>query len=171
MMQKLRLLVSRCVIALVNDAAKMQEVQAELLDDEARASCERFQNYGFTSVPHPGAEGIGLAVGGVRSHMVVVAVDDRRYRMKSLEEGEVALYTDEGDYVLLKRGRIIEVKAGSKVSVDAPLVETTGDLHVKGSITCDNQVSDQKGSMQGMRDTYNGHNNGPSTTTPPQQMT
>lgn len=157
---RLRLLVSRAVVALVNDAAKLQGVQITLLDDEARSEVERFQQYGFTSVPLEGAEAIALAVGGSRSHMVVLAVDDRRYRKKDLQPGEVALYSDEGDYVLFKRGRIVEVKAGTKLRVDAPLAELTGDLRVLGNINCDNQVSDANGSMQEMRDTYNGHTHG-----------
>lgn len=157
---KLRLMISRAVVALVDDARQMQELQIELLDEEARGTAERFQQYGFTSVPLPGAEAIGLAVGGTRSHMVVLAVDDRRYRKRGLQEGETALYTDEGDYVLLKRGRIVEVKAGTRLRVDAPEAIYTGNLHVEGSITCDNDVSDKNGSMQEMRDTHNVHTHG-----------
>lgn len=160
--RKVALTVSRAVIALVRDAAKLQAVQVSLLDEEARAECERFQEYGFTSVPFPDAEAVALAVGGSRSHIVIVACDDRRYRKKDMQQGEVALYTDEGDYVLLKRGRIVEIKAGAKVRVDAPLAEMTGDLHVMGSITCDNDVSDANGSMQEMRDKYNAHKHGTS---------
>lgn len=163
---KMRLMVSRAVLALVNDAAKLQGVQVTLLDEEARSEIERFQQYGFSSHPLEGAEAIALAVGGSRSHMVVLAVDDRRYRKKDLQPGEVALYTDEGDYVLFKRGRIVEVKAGTKVLVDAPDAEFTGNvlvkgnLHVEGNTTCDGEVSDHAGSMQEMRDTYNGHTHG-----------
>lgn len=165
--RKIGLTVSRAVISLVRDAAKLQGVQVALLDDEARAECERFQEYGFTSVPFADAEAIAVAVGGARSHMVVIACDDRRYRKTGLKDGEVALYTDEGDYLLLKRGRIVEVKAGTKVRVDAPEVEMTGDLHVMGSIVCDNHVSDANGSMQEMRDTYNDHqHDGGPTPTP-----
>jgi phage baseplate assembly protein V len=179
MSRRLGLTVSRAVLKLVNDASKLQGVQIALLDGEARATVERFQQYGFTGVPFPEAEALALAVGGSRSHMVVVAVDDRRYRMKGLQAGEVALYTDEGDYVLLKRGRIVEVKAGTKLRVDAPDAEFTGNvsvagnLHVGGDTTCDGNVSDANGSMQEMRDTYNGHTHletGGTTQTPAQEM-
>ncbi len=166
--RKMALTVSRAVVALVRDAAKLQAVQVSLLDGEARAECERFQEYGFTSVPFPDAEAIALAIGGARSHIAIVACDDRRYRKKDMQQGEVALYTDEGDYVLFKRGRIVEVKAGTKLRVDAPLAEMTGDLHVMGSITCDHDVSDANGSMQEMRDTYNAHQHGTSPTPTPE---
>ncbi|MGN7832668.1 phage baseplate assembly protein V [Pseudoxanthomonas sp. 22568] len=159
-MSKVRLMISRAVIRLVDDALKVQGNQVTMLDDEARASVERFQEYGFTSVPRDGAEAIAVAVGGSRSHMVVVATDDRRYRKRDLKPGEVALYTDEGDYVLLKRGRIVEVKAGTRLRVDAPEAEFLGNLHVNGQITCDGDVSDKNGSMQEQRETYNQHTHG-----------
>ncbi|WP_368565485.1 phage baseplate assembly protein V [Pseudoxanthomonas sp. UTMC 1351] len=174
MMAKLRLLISRAIVRLVDDRAGVQTVQVSLLADEARAAVQRFQQYGLTSVPLAGAEAIAVAVGGSRSNLVVLAVDDRRFRKRDLQPGEVALYTDEGDYLLLKRGRIVEVKAGAKVRVDAPEAEFTGNLHVAGSITCDQHVSDAAGSMQEMRDTYNHHDHinvqpGSGKTPPPTQ--
>ena len=50
-----------------------------------------------------------LFVGADRSHPVVLAVDDRRYRVQALKDGEVVIYTDEGDRIHLKRERTIEV--------------------------------------------------------------
>lgn len=163
-MGSLRNLVARAVLALVDDARKLQSVQVDLLDGETRADVERFQQYGLSSVPEPGAEAVMLAVGGSRSHMVAVAVDDRRYRPRDLKEGEVCLYSKFGDRFLLKDDGTIEVKASRKVYVDAPEVECTGDLRVHGNIICDNQVSDANGTMQEMRDRYNGHTHG---STPP----
>ena len=156
---RLRLMVARAVIELVDDAAKMQLLQLSLMGDEVRDAVERLQQYGFTSVPLEGAEAIALAVGGNRNHLVVIATDDRRWRKKDLEPGESALYTDEGDYVILKRGRIVEIKAGTKLRVDAPLAELTGDLTVAGKITAGGDVFDQNGakSMAGMRTVYNTH--------------
>jgi phage baseplate assembly protein V len=159
---RMKLMVARCVVKLVNDAAKMQELQVQVLSDEVKGRAEHFQHYGFSSRAFAGAEGIVLFPNGNRSHPLVFCVDDRRYRKKEMEEGEVALYTDEGDYIYFKRGKIIEIRAGEKVKVDAPEVEMTGNLHVLGSITCDNDVSDANGSMQEMRDFYNEHVHGAS---------
>jgi phage baseplate assembly protein V len=172
-MNALRLMVSRAVVALINDAAKLQRLQIQLMADEERGDVERFQDYGFTACPHKGAEAIALSVGGSRSHMVVIAVDDRRYRLTGLEEGEVAIYTDEGDKIVLKRGREIEVTAGTRVIVDTPNTLIKGNLHVEGDTTCDGDVSDHSGSMQEMRDVYNGHNHpetGSTTNAPNQEM-
>ena len=89
--------VSRAVVKRVDDSKKRQIVQAGLLEGETREGLEHYQPYGFTSVPHAGAEGVALFAGGERDHGLLVAVDDRRYRLTGLENGEVALYTDEGD--------------------------------------------------------------------------
>lgn len=155
--RRIGLTVSRAVIKLVNDAAKLQGVQVALLDAEARAEIERFQEYGFTSVPLEDCEAIALAVGGSRSHMVVIATDDRRYRRIDLQPGETCIYNQHGDRVHVREDGTIDVVASTKVFVDAPETECTGNLHVMGNITCDGDVSDHSGSMQEMRDTYNGH--------------
>lgn len=153
----LRTLIGRALINLIDDTKKCQQLQLQLLADEVRSNAENYQHYGFTSHTFAGAEAIVVFVGGDRSHPVVIATEDRRYRKKDLVEGEVALYTDEGDYVLLKRGRIVEVKAGTELRVDAPDATFTGNLHVEGEITCDGNVSDLNGSMQEMRGVYNTH--------------
>lgn len=144
MMQELRRrvlnIVSRAVVTLVDDTLKMQGLQLTLLEDEVREQVERFQQYGFTSVPFAGAEALVLAVGGNRDHLLAIAIDDRRSRKRNLQPGEVALYTDQGDSILLKRGRIVEVTAGTKVRVVAPLVEMTGNLTVAGDITVTGDV-------------------------------
>lgn len=173
---RLRLVVTRAVLSLVHDDKKLQEVQASLLADEARATMERFQQYGFTSVPLPGAEGIALAVGGSRGHMVVIAVDDRRYRRVGLQPGETCIYNDKGDRVHIREDGTIDVVASTKVFVDAPETEVTGNVLVRGNaqvlgnITCDGQVSDASGSMQEMRGQYNAHVHG-STPPPTPEMT
>ena len=82
---------------------------------EAFAGREYFQHYGFTSRPRAGAEGLVLVQGGT---VFLVATDDRRYRL-SLEDGEVALYTDEGDMIHLKRGGEILVSSQGKVAIEA----------------------------------------------------
>ena len=172
-MPSFRLMVSRAIIKLVNDAAKLQQVQIGMLADEERGEVERFQNYGYTSVPHAEAEAIALSVGGSRSHMVVIAVDDRRYRLTGLAAGEVAIYTDEGDKIVLKRGREIEVTAGTRLIVNAPDSLFKGNAHFEGNVTCDQDVSDAAGSMQEMRDIFNDHDHnetGSVTAKPNQEM-
>jgi len=126
---------------------------------ETFSNREILQHYGFASSPKAGASGIVI----VKDNQVfLVASDDSRYRV-ALENGEVALYTDEGDRFHFKRGRKVEIKAGTLLNIVTPRMVLTGDLIVSG------QVSDAAGSMAAMRETYNTHTHGsPSgTTTPP----
>lgn len=92
---------------------------------------EFFQHYGFSSRPLAGAEGLVLASGG---RLFLVASDDRRYRVE-LEEGEVALYTDEGDKIHLQRGRKIVVATGGTLEVTAATkVTLSGDMEITGNV-------------------------------------
>jgi phage baseplate assembly protein V len=159
--RRIRMLLARSVVTLVNDALMVQGLQVTVLDGET-AQVQRFQNYGFSSVPLSGAEAILAAIAGARSHLVALAVDDGRYRLKNLQDGEVAIYTDEGDSIVLKRGRIMQVTAGNELDVSAPVVKVTattsvtldsptvtcthdlqvgGKIHADSDITTDTQVT------------------------------
>ncbi len=127
-------MVTRAVVKLVDDAKKFQELQVDMLNGETRDEVERVQNYGFTSVPLAGAEAVAVCVGGRRDHSIVIACDDRRYRLKGLTNGEVAIYTDEGDKIVMKRGGTIELTASTKVHLVTPLVECSTDLKVLGKL-------------------------------------
>lgn len=113
-------------MALVDDTKKLQQVQVELLADEVKDNVERFQQYGFTSVPLVGAEALCVFLGGGRDHGIVFAIDDRRYRLTGLENGDVALYTDEGAKIVLGRNQQITVTCDTLV-FDASHVELNGD--------------------------------------------
>lgn len=133
--RRLALMVTRGVVALVNDAAKMQALQITIMDGETLDDVEHWQQYGFTAYPQAGAEALVLSVGGHRAHSVVVSCGDRRYRLTGMEGGEVAIYTDEQDKVHLKRGRVIEIethtlniKAAQAVNFDTPIITTTGQV-------------------------------------------
>lgn len=168
--RRVMLMVARGVLRQVRDGDKLQVLQATFLKGETRAELERFQQYGMTSHPHPGAELITLFLGGNRDHGIVIAVDDRRYRLTGLAQGEVALYDDQGQKIHLTRSGIVIDGAGKPVTyVNVPKVTMPGDLEVAGN------VSDAKGSMQEMRGTFNSHDHtgdsGGSTSKPRQTMT
>lgn len=147
-MDACRNLVSRGVVTRTDDAPKMQTMQLALLADEIQEGAERFQQYGLTSRPQDGAEAVCFFVGADRSHPVVLAVDDRRFRITSLQPGEVCLYTDEGDRILLGRDHHITIStlhltvdaedatlnATSKVTVNTPEAEFSGHVTVRQGI-------------------------------------
>jgi len=143
LLNRILLLVARGVVKLVNDDPRMQELQLQLLSGEVRTA-ERFQEYGFSSVPRePDADGapecVGLFVAGERAHGLIVAVDDRRYRIQSLTSGEVVLYDDQGSKVHLQRSNVIEISTGdgkATVTLDGPNEKLTL-AHAKGKIEMD----------------------------------
>lgn len=152
-------------VAARNTHGKLIGVQMQGLAGET-VDGEQFQHYGFSSAPLPGAEYIVIPVGGNSKHSVVVASEDGRYRLQ-LQDGEVSLYTDEGDYVHMKRGRMIEVvtddlvfKVKNKVRFETPLLEITGSEYVEGNIKADGEVSDHTRAMQQDREIYNSHGHG-----------
>ena len=138
--------VARAVLNVVDDEGNMQRVQISLLEDEVIDDVERFQDYGFTSVPEEGAEATVVFVGADRSHPIVVVADDRRVRKKGLKPGEVAVYHKNGDFIHLKNENEIEVKtktfnvncttatiaAEFEVMLDSPLVTLTGRQQTTG---------------------------------------
>lgn len=139
---RVRGMISRAVVGLVNDAFKLQGLQVTIMAGQTPDDVERFQNYGLTSVPHSGAEGIALAIGGSTGHTVVIAVDDRRFRLTGLQGGEVALYDDLGHKVHLTRDGIVLDGAGQDIRlINTPTVRVEADFHVTGEITAVGDVT------------------------------
>jgi phage baseplate assembly protein V len=124
--------VGRAVLAAIDDGQKAQSLQIELLDGETLDDVERFQNYGFSSVPFAGAEGVSVGVGGLRSHSIIIAVEDRRYRLTGGAPGEVVMYDDQGQKVHLQRAQIlitsphkVVINSAAEVDLTAPKVVVT----------------------------------------------
>lgn len=128
-------LLARGTVAAVNASGKMQALQLRLLAGEVKDSMEHFEPFGFTSKPMPGAEALAAFLGGDRSHGVVLVVADRRYRLQTLQDGEVALHDAFGNHAHFKADGTLAVAASTKVAIDSPLVTMTGSLQVAGTIT------------------------------------
>lgn len=124
--QRVNLIVGRGIVKAVDDSAPLQRLQVSLLNGEIRDELTRCQNYGFTSVPQPDAESVVLFSGGDRGNGVVIAVDDKRHRIRGLAKGEVAIYTDEGDTIAFKRKNKLLIKTKSLlVTCDQAAIKTT----------------------------------------------
>ena len=169
----LRNLISRCTMALAQSGSKLQTLQIRMLAGEVKDGVEHLEPYGFTSRPHPGAEGIAVFPGGDRSHGVAVVVADRRYRLQGLQSGEMAIHDDLGQSIHLTRGGIVIKGAGRPV-----LITDAQKLRVECPIECTHDITDQVGSggqsMAAMRSIYNSHNHpgdsGGTTGNPHQEM-
>ena len=146
--RKLRLIFDRAVVTMVSDSLQRQNLQLKALADENPDEVERFQNYGLTSVPPAGSEAIIAAIGGQRSGLVAIAVEDKSCRPKGGQEGDVVLYHLEGHNLLFtKDGKaILTVKevtlvASEKLTIICPDNEIQGPLKVTGPISCEDAIS------------------------------
>jgi len=180
--RSIALMIGRGVVRNTDDSTSIQTVQVEILKDDIH-DLERFQNYGYTSVPLVTSEAVVVFPGGSKDHGIIVAVDDRRYRLRGLENGEVAIYTDEGDNIVLKRGNKIEantktftINAEDGIILNGPITTSStisagGNVSAVGSVSATVNVSDSAGSMAGIRTIHDSHahsngNNGSPTGTP-----
>jgi phage baseplate assembly protein V len=132
-------MLARGTVVLVDALKKMQSLQLRLTAGELKDNVEHFEPYGLTSNPLEGAEVLTAFIGGDRSHAVVLVASDRRYRIQELKPGEVAIYTDEGDRIHFKRGRIIDIetetlniKASGSVNFDTPTITQSGQIVSQG---------------------------------------
>lgn len=108
--RRIATLVSRAVLARANAAPGCQTLQVTILADEPQVDVEHMEPYGFTSNPPAGAEGVVLNVAGQRGAAVGLNFGNRSVRVTGLKNGEVCIFTDEGDKITLKRDRHMEVE-------------------------------------------------------------
>lgn len=134
------------------DDAGVQFVQLELGADEVRDGTPRLAEFGFTSSPPVGSDVLAVFIAGDRSKGVVVATGHQASRPRNLLSGESMVYSQDGKYikftasggivieaqgqdVVVNNAANVTVHASTKVTIDAPLCEVTGDLKVDGTIT------------------------------------
>jgi len=175
LMRRLRLMIGRAVVTIVNDSLKEQNLQVTSLDEGPLDDVERPLQYGQISVPLAGAEAIMVSLGGDTDSAVALVVEDRRYRPTNLVAGDSGLYHFEGHRIrLTKDGRAIvtcktlEVYADEKMAVTTPLatfsddVEVGGNLLVKGdteskgNITAPNAILGGKDTLKHVHEEHDG---------------
>lgn len=110
LLAKIISLVSRGKVTRVNDSEDVQKIQLSILSKELKDDVERIQDYGLTSSPPINSETVNFSIGGNRDHTLILKVGDRKYRLKGLQEGEVALYSMYGDKIHLKKDNKIEIQ-------------------------------------------------------------
>lgn len=124
-------------------------VQLKGFEDEVLEDVEVIQQVGFASWIPEDVKVVLIPQQGKTAKSVVVATKGGNIVI-TVAEGETCIYDQHGHSVWLKE--------------DGTHVE--GDLFVNGKIEATQDIKDKKSTMQDMRDIYNSHNNGPSTSTP-----
>lgn len=120
----------------INTAPGVSMVQCVGVNGEVLPDLELMQQYGLTSHPLGETQAVVLPLGGKTSQGVIIATEDGQYRIKQLAPGEVAIYSHNGDSVVLKNGRVIEIttetlriNATIKVEMNTPLLQVkAGDI-------------------------------------------
>lgn len=119
------MMIARGAINVVKDVAgALRKVQGSFFADETLSNIDQYQEYGFTSHPPPGGECISVFIAGNRGGGLIIATEDRRYRIE-LEEGEVAIYS--------KFGASVKLDKDDKITVDG----TDVDVTASGSVVVD----------------------------------
>lgn len=133
--RRIMLAIGRALLRGADDAGGAQLLQVTLLAGETRGGVERFQDYGFSSVPIAGAEAIVVSVGGNRDNPVAVVVADRRSRPTGLAAGEVCIHSHlAGQRITLKADGSILVESPTKLRIETPIVEIEGEVTVTGDV-------------------------------------
>lgn len=149
----------RGVLTRTRSTGSVQLVQGDGVAGEQLQDNELFQHYGFTSHPLPGTMAVILPVGGKTSHGIVIATEHGSYRLKALAPGEVALYTDEGARIVMKRGRLIEtdcdafkvncktweVNASDKADFNTPMLTASAQVTAQGQVNGNGGLAIQGG--------------------------
>jgi phage baseplate assembly protein V len=120
------------------DGSKMQGGKYKALNGELLENVERYQNYGVSSRPLNGTEAVAVSIGGDRSHLVVIAQDDRDSRKGDMEPGEVALYSHTGDYIFLKNGNKMEMQTKEqKITADDKIESQTKEQITDATVSAE----------------------------------
>jgi phage gp45-like len=120
--RRIILMCSRILVTAIDDSQGIQIVNIDALANESITDVERFQEFGFTSHPPVGSEGIAVFIAGDRTNGFVIRTENRTYRVKNLSEGEMAIYSMGGKKVHCGNDKIAIGESEDPSSIDQPLV-------------------------------------------------
>ena len=136
----------RARLSSLNGDPGLQLSQGKALEGEQMQAVEVVQQFGFTSGIPADSQLIVLPLSGRSSASVVIATEHGAYRLK-VGQGEARMYSQEGAYIHIKAGRIIDIDcdnltinvkeqatitAGRGVTIDTPQTTVTGNVMATG---------------------------------------
>jgi phage gp45-like len=132
--RRVRGMVARGVLTLVEDAGGVQRVQAKV-GAQTLDGLDRPQMYGFSSHPPAGGEVVVVFVGGNRDHGVIVGEGDRAHRPQASQPGSVVVYDGAGHSVTLSPGGIAIHGGGHNLVITGcPKITQQGDIEATGDV-------------------------------------
>lgn len=144
---KIRGAVRRSTLKNIRDDGQTQRASVEVADGIWRDDVEVLQAYGVaTHVPEDGALALVLAVGGDEGDLVVLPIGNPSKRLGGLKPGEVGVYNEHGDKIVITAGGDINITSGNSLTV------TIGGVSFK--------ISAAGVAITGGQVTHNGHDIG-----------
>lgn len=128
--RSISLIIGRAVVKSIK-ADEGLKADISLIAGEKHSGVPFIQHYGLVSKPNAGAEAVVLFVGGERDNGVCIASQGDASKIPSIENGEVCIFSEFGQKILLKKDGsiVLTPKSGSKYRIESD-VEVTGDLKV-----------------------------------------
>lgn len=163
---RIKSLLARGIIHLVNDENGRQYHQLTILEGETKDNVESAQQFGWTGNPPKGSTAFVGFLGADRNRPLILGVNDPATRKKNLKSGESAGYDAFGQFIYLKEDGSIEIKTNGLLKIQADSLECSGDI-------IDNAATNTV-SVREMREIYDGHDHtgddGGNTSDPHQLM-
>ena len=105
-------MIRRGTLGTLKTTSLLQSAQLGTTKDDTDEDVEVFEQFGFTSAPPVGSEGIVLRVGGERAGSVALCIGNRLFRLAGVGPSEVAMYDDKGASIVIRATGNIEVTPG-----------------------------------------------------------
>lgn len=119
-----------------DDTGRVQKAQVTVSGRAVRNKLPVIQHYGLSAVLPVGLDALILSLSGDATSGIVLGSLDKENRPKGLKSGQVCLFTQGGDRILLDNGGsgITIIPAGGTVKIQ-------GDGHITGKLTVDGDVT------------------------------
>lgn len=125
---RLKSLLAKGIIHLVNDEAGRQFHQVTILKGEIKSNVESIQQYGWTANPPKGSTAVIMFIGADRNKPLVIGTNDPATRKKGLKSGESAGYDAFGQFIHFKNDGSVKIKTNGLLKIDADRLECSGDI-------------------------------------------
>lgn len=119
-------------ILATDDTGPIHQVQVNLNGSpEIIDQLPVMQHYGLNAHAPIGSDATAMFIAGQRSNPVIVATNNQKARLRNLQPGEVALFTDEGDNLKFGRNQAATLTAGNSFGITTKAATIAGTDTVK----------------------------------------
>jgi phage gp45-like len=131
-------------LTICDDSGSVMRCQFTITHLEVLNGVPVLQQFGLSSVPPAGSDGIAVFLGGDRSNSAIIATGDQGTRPSGKAAGETVIFNAFGMTIALSASGITINGGGKPVTItNAPTVTQNGDLHVTGAVVAGSGGSDQ----------------------------